>query len=47
MTELLKKAEASSLRENIDEFNIGDTVKVHYKIIEGKNERIQVFEAAR
>jgi len=25
-------------------FNIGDTVKVHFKIIEGKRERIQVFE---
>ncbi|MBN1524483.1 MAG: 50S ribosomal protein L19 [Spirochaetales bacterium] len=42
--ELLKKAEASSIRENVEEFNIGDSVKVHYKIIEGKTERVQVFE---
>jgi large subunit ribosomal protein L19 len=26
------------------EFKIGDTVKVHFRIIEGKNERIQVYE---
>ena len=26
------------------EFRIGDTVKVHFKIIEGKTERVQVFE---
>jgi large subunit ribosomal protein L19 len=25
-------------------FNVGDTVSVHYKIIEGNRERIQVFE---
>ena len=29
-------------RENI--FRIGDSVKIHYKIIEGKRERIQMFE---
>lgn len=31
------------MKEQTD-FNIGDTVKVHYKIIEGKTERVQVFE---
>jgi len=25
-------------------FNVGDTVKVHFKIVEGNKERIQVFE---
>lgn len=30
--------------ENLPEFNIGDTVRVHFKIIEGGKERIQVFE---
>jgi large subunit ribosomal protein L19 len=25
-------------------FKVGDTVKVHFKIIEGKNERVQVYE---
>jgi len=28
----------------IPQFNIGDTVRVHFRIIEGEKERIQVFE---
>ncbi|MBR0374076.1 MAG: 50S ribosomal protein L19 [Mogibacterium sp.] len=31
-------------KDNIPDFNIGDTVRVHVKIIEGQRERIQVFE---
>jgi large subunit ribosomal protein L19 len=30
--------------ENIPQFNIGDTVRVHFRIVEGEKERIQVFE---
>lgn len=30
-------------RNDIPEFNVGDTVKVHVKIVEGQRERIQVF----
>ena len=41
--ELLKKIEASSLREKPLEFFVGDTVKVHVKVVEGEKERIQVF----
>jgi len=40
----LKAIEAEQSREKVEEFRIGDTVKVHYKIIEGKTERVQVFE---
>ena len=32
------------LRDDHPDFKAGDTVKVHYKIIEGSKERIQVFE---
>ena len=32
------------MKDNIPEFNIGDTVRVHVKIKEGNRERIQVFE---
>ena len=32
------------LKEDIPDFKIGDTVKVHIKIKEGNRERIQVFE---
>jgi large subunit ribosomal protein L19 len=42
--DVLKALEAEQLKENAEVFRIGDTVKVHYKIIEGKTERIQVFE---
>lgn len=31
-------------KENIPEFNVGDTLRVHVKIIEGSRERIQIFE---
>jgi large subunit ribosomal protein L19 len=42
--ELLKKVEASSLRENTLKFEIGDTVNVHTRILEeGDKERIQIF----
>jgi large subunit ribosomal protein L19 len=36
--------EAEQIRSDLPEFSIGDTLKVHYKIVEGKNERVQVYE---
>lgn len=30
--------------ENTPKFNVGDTVRVHFRIVEGEKERIQVFE---
>jgi len=36
--------EAAQMKENPDNFKVGDTVKVHFKIIEGKSERIQIYE---
>ena len=44
MNEIIKKIEEAQLKENIDQFNVGDTVRVHNKIKEGNRERIQVFE---
>ena len=41
--ELLKKIEADSLRKEPLTFSVGDTVKVHVKVVEGDKERIQVF----
>ena len=40
----IKALEAQQLREGMDVFQVGDTVKVHYRIIEGTRERIQVFQ---
>ncbi len=36
--------EKEQMRMDLPNFNVGDTVKVHFKIIEGEKERIQVFE---
>ena len=44
MNEIIKKIEAEQLKENVQEFSVGDTVRVHAKIKEGNRERIQVFE---
>ena len=41
--ELLDKVESAQLRKEPLEFNVGDTVKVHTKVVEGEKERIQVF----
>ncbi|MFN7292504.1 MAG: 50S ribosomal protein L19 [Pirellula sp.] len=40
---LLQLVEQSSLKPNVDAFEIGDTVDVHTKIQEGNKERIQIF----
>ncbi len=40
----LKLISESSMRKEIPAFNIGDTVRVHVKIVEGEKSRIQVFE---
>ena len=44
MTDIIKQIEAEQLKPNAKNFNVGDTVKVYAKIIEGSKERIQVFE---
>jgi len=41
---VLAKIEAPLVREGIPNFRVGDTVRVHYRIIEGEKERIQVFQ---
>ncbi len=40
---LLEKVEQGSLRSNELQFEIGDTVDVHVRILEGDKERIQIF----
>jgi large subunit ribosomal protein L19 len=41
---VLAKIEAPMTREGIPDFRVGDTVRVHYKIVEGEKERVQVFQ---
>lgn len=44
MNEIIRKIEATQMKEQPPEFRVGDTVKVYAKIKEGNRERIQVFE---
>jgi large subunit ribosomal protein L19 len=41
---ILSKIETPMLRAGLPEFRVGDTVRVHYRIVEGEKERIQVFQ---
>ena len=40
----IRAIEASQMKAETDDFKVGDTVKVHFKIVEGKTERIQIYE---
>lgn len=42
--DIIKAIEQEQLRSDLPSFNVGDTLQVHYRIIEGSRERIQVFE---
>lgn len=42
--DIIKSIEAEQLKESPENFRIGDTVKVYFKIVEGQTERIQIFE---
>lgn len=41
--QLIQSIEKDHLRSDIPSFNVGDTISVHTRIIEGEKERIQVF----
>lgn len=43
MHQLVKKIEEKYLKKNKSQFQVGDTVKVHMKIIEGDKERVQIY----
>lgn len=42
----LNMIKSENMKSSIPEFRVGDTVKVHARIIEGNKERIQIFEGA-
>ena len=44
--DLVKTIEAKQIKENAENFHIGDTIKVFFKIVEGTTERVQVFEGS-
>jgi len=40
----MEVVEATQLRDDVPEFDAGDTVNVHLRVVEGEKERIQQFE---
>ena len=40
----IQELEKEFIKEDIPEFQIGDTIRVHTKIVEGTKERIQLFQ---
>ena len=41
---IIDKIEQEQLKTDLATFNVGDTVKVHCRVVEGGKERIQIFE---
>ena len=44
MNAIIKEIEQEQMKDELPQFKVGDTVRVHGKIVEGAKERIQVFE---
>ena len=42
--DIIRAIEEQQKKQEIPDFNVGDNVKVHYRITEGNRERIQVFQ---
>ena len=41
---IINKIEQEQLKDDVADFNVGDTVKVHTRVVEGGKERIQIFQ---
>jgi large subunit ribosomal protein L19 len=44
MSKIIEQLERAQLRKDIPQFKAGDTVRVHFQVIEGQRRRVQVFE---
>ncbi len=44
MSKVIESLEQRQLRSEVPRFKAGDTVRVHFKVIEGQRSRVQVFE---
>jgi len=42
--EIIRAIESEQLKKDVPQFQPGDTVRVHVKVVEGNRERIQAFE---
>ena len=41
--DIIKKIEQEQLKEDVASFNVGDSIKVHCRVVEGGKERVQIF----
>ena len=44
MSEIIRSIEQAQLRTDLPAFNVGDTLRVFVKVVEGSRERLQAFE---
>ncbi len=44
MNELIRSVEMEQMRSDVPQFNVGDTIRVFVKVVEGTRERLQAFE---
>ena len=44
MSKVIESIEQRQLRTNLPPFKAGDTIRVHFQVIEGQRRRVQVFE---
>jgi large subunit ribosomal protein L19 len=44
MNTIIESLEQRNMRTDLPQFKAGDTLRVHFKVIEGNRQRIQVFE---
>ncbi len=44
MSEIIRSIEQAQLRSDLPSFNVGDTIRVWVKVVEGSRERLQAFE---
>src|SRR5215210_1421652 len=44
MSDVIQQLEGAQLRDGLPQFKAGDTVRVHFQVIEGQRRRVQVFE---
>lgn len=44
MNPLIQELNQAQMKQELPKFRVGDTVRVHFRIVEGEKERIQVYE---
>ena len=42
--DIIRELENEQLKSEVTPFNVGDTIRVYAKVVEGSKERIQMFE---